>query len=209
MQLRIQGGPGAPLAPKIFFSSCNFQTILREKPLFWANFGLRGPPPWGQNSTGPPPPKSWIRACDGIAFWCASTLYLWLQSCTKQPHWRKDTDLLLQHQFYSKKGGPLVTGCKEHSTKFWKCFPYLEVETKTLKHFIHSSKYAVFLLDKPKLTQNTFSCHCTAILIFLVWNFGMVPIFSSSGFSWNSAAGPNPNPTDPRLNSHRTELSVI
>ena len=33
--------------------SCSFQAILRENPLFWANFGLR-PPPWL---------KSWIRPC--------------------------------------------------------------------------------------------------------------------------------------------------
>ena len=39
------GGPGgpAPLAPKIFSKSCSFEAILREKPLFWANFGLRAP----------------------------------------------------------------------------------------------------------------------------------------------------------------------
>ena len=35
-------GPGPP-APKIFFKSCNFQAILREKPLSWANFRLRAP----------------------------------------------------------------------------------------------------------------------------------------------------------------------
>ena len=45
------GGPwGArPLAPKIFFKSCSFQAILREKPLFWAQGPLLD-----QNSTGPP-----------------------------------------------------------------------------------------------------------------------------------------------------------
>ena len=32
-----------PLAPKIFLKSCSFQAILREKPLFWANCGLRAP----------------------------------------------------------------------------------------------------------------------------------------------------------------------
>ena len=37
------GGP-APLAPKISSKSCSFQAILREEPLFWANFGLRAPP---------------------------------------------------------------------------------------------------------------------------------------------------------------------
>ncbi len=54
-------GP-APLATKMSSKSCSFQAILREKPLFWANFGLRVLP-WGQNSTGPPWPKSWIRTC--------------------------------------------------------------------------------------------------------------------------------------------------
>ena len=45
-QSRIQGGPGgsAPsLTPRFFFKSCSFQAILREKPLFWANFGFRAP----------------------------------------------------------------------------------------------------------------------------------------------------------------------
>ena len=46
------GGPG-PFAPKISSKSCSFQAIWREKPLFWAIFGLRAPP-WGQKSTGPP-----------------------------------------------------------------------------------------------------------------------------------------------------------
>ncbi len=59
-------GDPAPLAPKICFKimqfSGNVQVILRENPLFWANFGL-SPPPWGQNSAVLPWPKSWIRAC--------------------------------------------------------------------------------------------------------------------------------------------------
>ena len=46
-------GAGPPLTPKISSKSYRFQAILREKPLFWGNFGLRAPP-WGQNSTGPP-----------------------------------------------------------------------------------------------------------------------------------------------------------
>ena len=48
-----RGALGArPPCPKISSKSCSFQEILREKPLFRANFGLS--PPWGQNSTGPP-----------------------------------------------------------------------------------------------------------------------------------------------------------
>ncbi len=48
----------APLAPQISPKSCSFQAILREKPLFWANFGLRAPlgsklrwPPWPKSSS--------------------------------------------------------------------------------------------------------------------------------------------------------------
>ena len=48
-----------PLAPKIFSKSCSFQAIVYDeiKTLFWANFGFRVL--WGQNTTGPPWPKSW------------------------------------------------------------------------------------------------------------------------------------------------------
>ena len=35
--------PGAPLPPKMSSKSCSFPAILREKTLFWANFGLRAP----------------------------------------------------------------------------------------------------------------------------------------------------------------------
>ena len=42
----ITGGSSGSPCPQDCFKSCNFQAILREKPLFWANFGLR-PPPWG------------------------------------------------------------------------------------------------------------------------------------------------------------------
>ena len=54
-QLRIQGGPGARpyLAAKISSKSCSFQAIFRENSYFWANFGFRAPPPWGQNCAGP------------------------------------------------------------------------------------------------------------------------------------------------------------
>ena len=55
-------GARALLAPKISSKSCSCQAILREKPLFWANFGLR-PPLWGPNSAGPPWPKSQICPC--------------------------------------------------------------------------------------------------------------------------------------------------
>ena len=55
---RIQGGP----APKISSKSCSFQGILRENPLFWANFRLRAPPLGVKTPLGPPWPKSWIRA---------------------------------------------------------------------------------------------------------------------------------------------------
>ena len=39
-----------------------FSGNFKGKPLFWANFGLRAHP-WGQNSAGPPWPKSWLRPC--------------------------------------------------------------------------------------------------------------------------------------------------
>ena len=71
-QQRIQGGLGpCPLAPKICQKSCSFQAILREKPLFWANFGLSpplgvktplGPPDQNSGST-PASDYSWIRLC--------------------------------------------------------------------------------------------------------------------------------------------------
>ena len=61
-QLADPGRPWepAPLAPKIFQNHAVFRQFYRENPLFWANFGLR--PSWGQNSTRPHWPKSWIRA---------------------------------------------------------------------------------------------------------------------------------------------------
>ena len=51
--------PGAS-AHKISLKSCSFQAILREKTFFLSKFRPLGPQ-WGQNSTGPPWPKSWIR----------------------------------------------------------------------------------------------------------------------------------------------------
>ncbi len=71
MQQRIQGGPRAraPPCPQefLFIKSCSLKVILRGKPLFWFHFGLRAPAPWGQNTAGPPWPKSWIRAWDGLS----------------------------------------------------------------------------------------------------------------------------------------------
>ncbi len=65
--------PGrAPLAPKLFSKLCSFQAILRNDALFWTNFGLRGLP-WGQNSAGPPWPKSWICPWVNTTVWSADT----------------------------------------------------------------------------------------------------------------------------------------
>ena len=55
LRLFSSGSRGAPLAPKISSKSYSFQAILTEKPLLWANFGLRAPPLlWCQNSAGSP-----------------------------------------------------------------------------------------------------------------------------------------------------------
>ncbi len=50
-----RGSLGAsPLTPKIFFSkSCSFQAIVRKTPIL-SKFWAQAPPPWGQNSAGPP-----------------------------------------------------------------------------------------------------------------------------------------------------------
>ena len=61
---RFTSGSRPPLPPGFFFSkSCSFQA--RETPYleqFWAQA-----PHWGQNSIGPPWPKSWIRDWDCIS----------------------------------------------------------------------------------------------------------------------------------------------
>ena len=46
-------GPGGSLSPRFLQNHAVFRQFFREKPLFWANYGLR-PPPWGQNSAVPP-----------------------------------------------------------------------------------------------------------------------------------------------------------
>ena len=66
IQKRIQGAwePGPP-APKIFSKSCRFQAIVRERPLFWAHFGLRAPLGsflcWG-----PPDQNPWSAPADEV-----------------------------------------------------------------------------------------------------------------------------------------------
>ncbi len=49
-------GPGGrpPLPPRFFFKSCSFQAILKGKTRNLSKLWAHGPPPWGQNSTGPP-----------------------------------------------------------------------------------------------------------------------------------------------------------
>ncbi len=54
-------GPGPPCPQDVFFFSCSFQTILRGKPIFWANIRLRVPPSL-ESKLRCPPPKSWIHA---------------------------------------------------------------------------------------------------------------------------------------------------
>ena len=56
-------GVRGPPCPPRFFLIMRFSGNFKGKTLFWANFELRAPP-WGQNSVGPPSPKSWIRARD-------------------------------------------------------------------------------------------------------------------------------------------------
>ncbi len=66
---QIQGGPvGRPLAPKIYFQNhAVFRQFKGKTPYFEQVLGLG--PPWGQNSTGPPWPKSWIRRCGLLCPW--------------------------------------------------------------------------------------------------------------------------------------------
>ncbi len=51
-------GARSPLAVKMLSKSYSF----KGNPLFWTNVGL-GTLSWGQNSTGPPWPKSWLHPC--------------------------------------------------------------------------------------------------------------------------------------------------
>ena len=53
MPVTDPGRPGPPCPQDFFFYSCSFQASLRENPYFEQILGS-GPPPWGQNSAGPP-----------------------------------------------------------------------------------------------------------------------------------------------------------
>ena len=56
------GGPG-PSCPQDFFKIMQFSGNFKGKTSIFSKFRARALP-WGQNSTGPPWPKSWIRACE-------------------------------------------------------------------------------------------------------------------------------------------------
>ncbi len=60
---RIQGALEArvPLAPQKASNACSFKAILKEKPLFWANCGLRASPLGSKLCWAHPWPKSWSR----------------------------------------------------------------------------------------------------------------------------------------------------
>ena len=57
-------GPGPPLPPRFLQNHAVFREFLGKTPYFEQILGS-GPPPWGQNSAGPPWPKPWIRALGG------------------------------------------------------------------------------------------------------------------------------------------------
>ncbi len=55
-------GSRGPLCPQDVFKIMQFSGNFLGKPPILSKFWAQGPP-GGQNSTGPPSPKSWIRAC--------------------------------------------------------------------------------------------------------------------------------------------------
>ncbi len=60
------GGPALPPAPKISSKSCSVQAILRENPLFWANFA----PPFGvKTPLGPPDQNPGSAPDTALLYW--------------------------------------------------------------------------------------------------------------------------------------------